>query len=322
MQETILEVNNLKKYFPIRGGVFLRRTGWVYAVDGVSFNVNKEDIFGIVGESGCGKTTTLRLLNRLIEPSEGSVLFQGQDIYKMDPKDLKTLRKKTAMIFQDPYSSLNPRMTAIDIVMEPFVIHGEFNRSEREERARKILERIGLSSEYINRYPHEFSGGQKQRIGIARALAENPEIIFADEPVSSLDVSVRAQVLNLLKDLHKEYNLTFVYVSHNLRVIRHICNKTLVLYLGKPVELGFSKKIYEEPLHPYTQALFSAIPIMDPDVKKERIVLEGNVPTPINPPSGCRFHTRCKKAFARCSAEEPAFIEIEKDHFISCHLFH
>jgi oligopeptide transport system ATP-binding protein len=322
MQETILEVNNLKKYFPIRGGVFLRRTGWVYAVDGVSFNVNKEDIFGIVGESGCGKTTTLRLLNRLIEPSEGSVLFQGQDIYKMDPKDLKTLRKKTAMIFQDPYSSLNPRMTAIDIVMEPFVIHGEFNRSEREERARKILERIGLSSEYINRYPHEFSGGQKQRIGIARALAENPEIIFADEPVSSLDVSVRAQVLNLLKDLHKEYNLTFVYVSHNLRVIRHICNKTLVLYLGKPVELGFSKKIYEEPLHPYTQALFSAIPIMDPDIKKERIVLEGNVPTPINPPSGCRFHTRCKKASARCSAEEPAFIEIEKDHFISCHLFH
>lgn len=319
MKEPLLKVNNLKKYFPIKGGVFLRRVGWVYAVDGVSFTVNKGEIFGIVGESGCGKTTTLRLLNRLIEPTEGSAIFQGQNIFEMKKNELKLLRKKIAMIFQDPYSSLNPRMTAIDIVGEPFIIHGGLSRSERDEKAAKLLERMGLSSEHFNRYPHEFSGGQKQRIGIARALAENPDIILADEPVSSLDVSIRAQVLNLLKDLHKEFNLTYIYVSHNLRVIKHLCNRTLVLYLGKPVEMGLTKKIYEGPIHPYTKALISAIPIIDPDAKKERIILSGTVPTPINPPSGCRFHTRCPYNKSKCSKEEPEFIEVEDGCFVACH---
>lgn len=319
MKEPILKINNLKKYFPIKGGVFLRRMGWIYAVDGVSFTINKGEIFGIVGESGCGKTTTLRLLNRLIKPTEGSVFFKGKNIFEMKKNDMKLIRKKMAMIFQDPYSSLNPRMTAIDIVSEPFIIYGELNRSEREERATKLLERMGFSSEYFNRYPHEFSGGQKQRIGIARAIAGNPEIILADEPVSSLDVSVRAQVLNLLKALHKEFNLTYVYVSHNLRVIKHLCNRTLVMYLGKPVEMGLTKKIYEGSMHPYTKALISAIPIIDFDAKKERIILTGTVPTPINPPSGCRFHTRCPITKSKCSKEEPKFIEVEDGHFVACH---
>jgi len=319
MQDALLKVINLRKYFPIRGGVFLRTIGWVHAVDGVSFTVNRGEIFGIVGESGCGKTTILRLLIRLIEPTEGSAIFQGVDIFQMKKNELKMLRRKIAMIFQDPYSSLDPRMTAIDIVSEPFKIRGDMDRNERRERAAELLERVGISSEYFNRYPHEFSGGQKQRIGIARALAENPDLLLADEPVSSLDVSVRAQVLNLLKDLHKEFNLTYIYVSHNLRVIKHLCDRTLVLYLGKPVEIGPTKDIYDSPIHPYTKALISAIPKLDPDAKKERIILKGAVPTPINPPSGCRFHPRCPFAKSICSSKEPNFVEIKPKHFVACH---
>jgi len=320
MSRPLLEVTNLKKHFPVRGGVLLRTVAWIHAVDGMSFTLDEEEILGLVGESGCGKTTVLRLLMRLIEPMEGSVMFQGNSIFDMKKDDLKLLRRRMAMVFQDPYSSLNPRMSVVDIVGEPFIIQGGISRIEREERVVGLLEKVGLSSFHLNRYPHEFSGGEKQRIGIARALAQDPKLVLADEPVSSLDVSVRAQVLNLLKDLHEEFKLSYLYVSHDLAVVKHLCDRTLVMYLGKPVEMGSTREVYGDPIHPYTKALISAVPVMDPDTKRERIILRGSVPTPIDPPPGCRFHPRCSASRSICAKEEPTFTQIEGGRFVACHL--
>jgi len=319
MSKALLEVKDLVKYFPVKGGVLMRRVGDVHAVDGISFSLDEGEILGLVGESGCGKTTVLRLIMRLIEPTSGSIVFMGKDILKASKSELVNIRRKMAMVFQDPYSSLNPRMTVADIIGEPYIIQGGLSKREIVERVQKLLERVGLSPDHINRYPHEFSGGQKQRIGIARALAVNPKLILADEPVASLDVSIRAQVLNLLKDLQKDLGLTYLYVSHNLRVVKHLCDRTMVMYLGKSVELGDTKEVYADPIHPYTKALISAIPQPNPRKKIKRIILQGSVPTPINPPSGCRFHPRCWMREKKCGKKEPIFVEVEKGRYVACH---
>ena len=319
MAQTILKVENLKKHFPIYGGVIRRKVAAVHAVDGVSFDVRERETVGLVGESGCGKTTLGRTILRLIEPTSGAAYYMGRDIFKLGRKEMQKLRLEMAMVFQDPYASLNPRMTIADIIGEPIDIHNLAKGTEKERRIMELLERVGLIPYHLYRYPHEFSGGQKQRIGIARALAGNPKMLVADEPVSSLDVSVRAQILNLLKDLQKEYGFSCLYISHDLSTVKHMSDRVAVMYVGKLVESAPVKDVFDDPRHPYTKALMSAIPI--PGQRREdRIILKGNVPTPINPPPGCRFHPRCCECKDECVKDQPELVEVEKDHFVACHL--
>lgn len=319
--EVLLEAKNVKKNFPLRSSFLSKAAGAVRAVDGVSFSVHKGETLGLVGESGCGKTTLGKVLLRLTPATSGEVYFEGQDIFKLNPYDLRKIRRGMQLIFQDPYSSLNPRMTVGDIIAEPLVIHGIGNRTERENRVKSLLDVVGLADYHYRRYPHEFSGGQRQRIGIARALALSPKLIVCDEPVSALDVSIQSQVLNLLEDLQNELGLTYLFIAHNLSVVKHISDRVAVMYLGTMVELSPSDDLYAHPLHPYTQALLSAIPNPNPEVKTERILLEGDVPpSPINPPSGCRFHPRCRSAQPICAATVPEWREMRPEHYVACHL--
>jgi oligopeptide/dipeptide ABC transporter ATP-binding protein len=318
--EPLLSVEHLKKYFPIYRGVLGRATAHVKAVDDISFSIDKGETFGLVGESGCGKTTAGRAVLRLLEPDGGTIRFDGADLLSLGKHELRKKRRDMQIIFQDPYASLNPRMTVRTIVGEPFAIHGIASGSERDDRVADLLKTVGLDSSVVHRYPHEFSGGQRQRIGIARALALKPKFIVADEPVSALDVSIQAQIINLLAELQQQFGLTYLFISHAIPVIEHISTRIGVMYLGKIVEAGTSKHICTAPKHPYTQALLSAVPIPDPVAKKQRIVLGGDVPTPINPPSGCRFHTRCPIAVDRCKVEEPPLRRIEDGRDVACHL--
>lgn len=318
--EKILEVKDLVKYFPVRSGLLQRVSAYVKAVDKVSFFVRKGETLGMVGESGCGKTTIGRTILRLVEPTAGEVSFAGQDILKMNAKQLKPIRRDMQIIFQDPYASLNPRMPIGESVMEGLNIHNIGRPKERWEVAINMLKKVGLEEYHARRYPHEFSGGQRQRIGIARALALNPKFIVCDEPVSALDVSIQSQVLNILKDLQSEFGLTYLFIAHNLSVVEHISDRVAVMYLGKMVELTTREDLYREPLHPYTQALLSAIPKAHPSIKRDRTILKGDVPSPLNPPSGCRFHTRCPIAVEKCSQQEPEFKEIRKEHWVACWL--
>ncbi len=321
MAKNLLEVNNLKKYFPVKAGIFKRTVAHVKAVDDISFAVKEGETLGLVGESGCGKSTTGRTILRLLEATEGEVLFEGRDVMGLSKTELREVRRDMQIIFQDPYASLNPRMTVADIVGEPLDIHKlAKNKKERNNKVKEILENVGLGEEYMNRYPHEFSGGQRQRIGVARALAVDPKLIIADEPVSALDVSVQAQVVNLMQDLQKEFGLTYLFIAHDLSVVKHISDRVAVMYLGKIVELADKKELFRNPIHPYTQSLLSAIPEADPKKKKERIILEGDVPSPVDPPSGCRFHPRCPKAFDKCPVIEPEFKEYGDGHYAACHL--
>lgn len=321
--EVLLEVKNLKKYFEINKGFLFNATkDYVQAVDDVSFQIKKGETFGLVGESGCGKSTTGRTLIRLYEPTGGEIIFDGVEIGKLSENELKPYRKKIQMIFQDPYASLNSRMTVGDIIGEPLDIHNIGDSKDRQERIFDLLKRVGLSKDHASRYPHEFSGGQRQRIGIARALAVDPDFIICDEPISALDVSIQAQVVNMLEDLQNEFGLTYLFIAHDLSMVKHISDRIGVMYLGKLVEVADAKLLYDGPEHPYTQALLSAIPIPDPDVTKnsQRIILEGDVPSPINPPSGCRFRTRCQYAMDRCAIEEPLLRDIGEGHRVACHL--
>jgi len=320
----LLEVRNLKKYFPIQRGLFRRVVGQVQAVDGVDFFIREGEALGLVGESGCGKTTTGRLILRAIEPTKGEVLFRKDgemvNITRLSRKQMKTCRREMQIIFQDPFSSLNPRMTVMDIVSEPLVIHGIAKGSKLKAQIRELLEAVGLRVQHMNRYPYAFSGGQRQRIGIARALALRPKLIVADEPVSALDVSIQAQVLNLLKDLQKKFGLTYLFIAHDLSVVEHISDRVAVMYLGKIVELAPAEELYTNPLHPYTEALLSAVPCTDPDHGKKRIILQGELPNPANPPPGCKFHPRCRYAREACRVEMPEWRNLGGDHWIACHL--
>jgi oligopeptide transport system ATP-binding protein len=321
--EILVHVQNLKKHFPIfRGIIFQRQVGAVQAVDGVSFDVYRGETMGLVGESGCGKSTTGRTMLRLYPPTAGSVLFDGQNIFETDGRALLGIRRKAQMIFQDPYASLNPRWTVNAIVGEPLWVHGLAKDRAPTERVQELLKLVGLNPMYVNRYPHEFSGGQRQRIGVARALASDPEFIICDEPISALDVSIQAQVVNLLEDLQDKLGLTYLFIAHDLSMVRHICDRVAVMYLGKIVELATKDELYTHPLHPYTQALLSAVPIPDPKAerKRQRIILTGDVPSPVNPPSGCRFHTRCPIAMDKCRSVEPEWRELGSGHWVACHL--
>ncbi|MCR8629958.1 MULTISPECIES: ABC transporter ATP-binding protein [Paenibacillus] len=321
MSELLLEVKDLKKYFPIKSGFFRKTVGHVKAVDGVSFTVNAGETLGIVGESGCGKSTMGRMVMRVLEPTEGSILFNGQNIAQMSPASLRKLRKDFQMIFQDPSSSLNQKMTIRDLIAEPFHIHGQTSKSDIDQEVIKLLETVGLRSGDRFRHPHEFSGGQRQRIGIARALALNPKLIVADEAVSALDVSIQSQILNLMVELKHQFNLSYIFISHNLAVVKHISDRVGVMYLGNMVEIASKQSLFQKPLHPYTEALLSAAPEPKRTVRRERIILQGDVPSPANPPLGCPFHTRCPKAFDRCSLERPSLKEVLPDHQVACFLY-
>jgi peptide/nickel transport system ATP-binding protein/oligopeptide transport system ATP-binding protein len=316
----LVQVKDLVKYFPVRGGLFQRVRGWCQAVDHVSFSIVKGETLGLVGESGCGKTTIGLTLLRLLEPTSGQILFEGQDTLPLKGAQLKALRRQMQIIFQDPYSSLDPRMPVGSSVAEGLRIHRIGSARERADQMIEILRKVGLEDYHAKRYPHEFSGGQRQRLGIARALALRPKLIVADEPVSALDVSIQAQMLNLLKDLQGEFDLIYLFIAHNMSVVEHISDRVAVMYLGKIVEMASSEDIFRRPLHPYTQALMSAIPVPDPERKRQRIILEGDVPSPLNPPSGCRFHPRCPVAIEQCSMEEPVFKEVERNHSVACWL--
>jgi oligopeptide/dipeptide ABC transporter ATP-binding protein len=313
LRETLVSVRGLVKHFPVEGSDDVVR-----AVDDVSFDIFAGETLGLVGESGCGKSTVGRCLLRLIEPTAGEIVFEGQDVLSLDKKRLRQLRREMQIIFQDPYASLNPRMKIGDIIGEPLVIHDQGTRSERRDRVASLLQRVGLDPDYMNRYAHEFSGGQRQRIGVARTLALNPKLIVADEPVSALDVSVQAQVVNLLQELQEEFKLTYLFISHGLAVVEHISTRVAVMYLGRIVEIADAAELYAQPLHPYTQALLSAIPIPDPRQKRKRIILQGDVPTPINPPSGCRFRTRCPIAIEECARVDPELREVAPGHHVAC----
>jgi oligopeptide transport system ATP-binding protein len=314
----LVRASNLVKYYSIRGGVFNKEIASVKAVDGVSMTIRQGETVGLVGESGCGKTTFGRAILRLEEPTSGEVFFEGENILDYDYHKMRALRKKMQIIFQDPFSSLNPRKTVSHIIGEPLLIHGVKNRLERNERVLELLNVVGLRKEHMRRYPHQFSGGQRQRIGVARALALNPKLIVCDEAVSALDVSIQAQVINLLKDLQEEFGLTYLFISHDLSVVEHVSDRVAVMYLGKIVELANGKELYQTPLHPYTQALLSASPIPDPELKRDRIILRGDVPSPINPPKGCRFHTRCLYVQDICYQNEPELKEVKNDHVAAC----
>jgi len=319
MANMLLEVKNLVKYFPIKKGVFKRTVGWVKAVDDISFEVYEGETVGLVGESGCGKTTTALTILRLEEPTKGQVIFEGRDILKLKKGEMRKERKNMQIIFQDPYSSLNPRMKIKDIIAEGIITHKILTGREKYKRVGELLELVGILPEYMNRFPHEFSGGQRQRIGIARALALEPKIIMCDEAVSALDVSIRSQIINLLKDLQKQFNLTYLFVAHDLSVIKYISDRVVVMYLGKIVEIADKHELFNNTLHPYTQALISAVPVPSLDYKKDRIILKGDVPSPVDPPKGCRFHPRCSRAMKKCSEKEPGLIEVKKGHFVACH---
>jgi oligopeptide transport system ATP-binding protein len=316
----LLQVKNLVKHFPIRSGLLQRVSDHVHAVDGVSFDLEAGETLGVVGESGCGKSTTGRCILRLIEPSSGEVWFEGRNVTALDKPSLRAVAREMQIIFQDPYASLNPRMTVGAIIGEGLVIHQmAANAKEIEDRVAKLLETVGLSPDYMRRYPHEFSGGQRQRIGIARALAVNPKLVICDEAVSALDVSIQAQVINLLEDLQQEFNLTYLFIAHDLSVVEHISRRVAVMYLGRIVEIAPSRELYTTPKHPYTEALLSAVPIPDPTIKRKRIVLQGDVPSPIHPPSGCHFHTRCPIAKKGCKTEAPVLRELAPGHVAACH---
>jgi peptide/nickel transport system ATP-binding protein len=332
----LLEVNNLKKYFPIQKGMMKKTTGAVKAVDDVSFFVREGETLGLVGESGCGKTTAGRCIIRLYEPTGGEAFFRSSlvqhangggdetkqgmvDIIKLKPNEMKQIRQEISMIFQDPINSLNPRMTVSDIVAEPLTIHGRYVKNETEDIIVRLLERVGLRPDHLRRYPHEFSGGQRQRIGIARALSMNPRLVICDEPVSALDVSIQAQTLNLLQDLQRDFNLAYIFVAHDLSVVQHISNRVAVMYVGKLVEMADAETLYLSPLHPYTEALMSSVPKADPKYKSDRIIMQGDVADPSNPPPGCYFHPRCRYTIDRCKTEAPVFRELKPDHFVSCH---
>ncbi|GAC1534759.1 MAG: dipeptide ABC transporter ATP-binding protein [Herpetosiphon sp.] len=319
--EMLLDVRNLKMYFPITSGiVFQRQVGAVKAVDGINLQIRKGETLGLVGESGCGKSTAGRAILQLYRPTAGEVLFKGKDLTKLSGSGMRTMRRKVQMIFQDPYASLNPRMTVGDIIAEPIKVHSLRRGSAVRPRVQELLQLVGLNPYFANRYPHEFSGGQRQRIGIARALAVEPDFVVCDEPVSALDVSIQAQVINLLEDLQHQLGLTYLFIAHGLSVIKHISDRVAVMYLGRIVELADAEELYRQPLHPYTQALLSAVPIPDPVVerKRRRIILEGDVPSPINPPPGCHFHTRCPIAIDKCRVEDPPFVDYGGGHFAAC----
>lgn len=320
--QVILDVQNLVKHFPIQQGFFSRNNSKVHAVNDISFKLKRGETLGLVGESGCGKSTVGRTITRLYEPTSGKALLGGQNIFELNSQDMLAMRRRIQMIFQDPYASLNPRMTVGDIVGEPLDIHHLAHGQKRTDRIYELLETVGLNSEHANRFPHEFSGGQRQRIGIARSLAVDPEIIICDEPISALDVSIQAQIVNMLEDLQDRLGLTYLFIAHDLSMVKHISHRIAVMYLGKIVELTESFNLYESPMHPYTQALLSAIPIPDPEVEssRKRIVLQGGVPSPIDPPSGCYFRTRCPKAMDICASKTPELVDMGNEHFVACHL--
>lgn len=318
--EKLIEVKNLTKYFPIKSGFFGTADGTVKAVDNVSFDIFKGETLGLVGESGCGKSTTGRLILNLIKPTSGEVLFEGKNVYSLRGQAMRSMRRDMQIVFQDPFASLNPRMNIGDIIREPMIVHNIGTKNEQISRVNKLLEYVGLASYHAKRFPHEFSGGQRQRVGIARALAVNPKLIICDEPVSALDVSIQSQVLNLLNDLQHEFGLTYLFIAHGLNVVKHMSNRVGVMYLGKMVEMAEGEELYSNPLHPYTKALLSAIPVHDPKLKKERIVLTGDVPSPVNPPSGCRFHSRCWLCRDICKEKEPEMKIVSPGHSVACHL--
>jgi len=316
----LIEVENLKKYFAVKKGLLSRTVGEVRAVDGVSFTINRGETLGLVGESGCGKTTVGRTILRLIEPTAGRVIFNGENLLELNGEQLRSLRASFQIIFQDPFSSLDPRMNVSQIIAEPIRNHMKVSKTEIRQRVAYLMERVGLHPEQISRYPHEFSGGQRQRIGIARALALNPLAIICDEPVSALDVSIQAQVINLLARLQEEMQLSYLFIAHDLSVVEHISDRVAVMYLGRIVELATDKALYQNPLHPYSQALLSAVPVPDPEISRKKILLQGDVPSPMNPPTGCTFHTRCPECMDICSQEIPVFKNMGNDHWVACHL--